>query len=65
MDGNKTPEICTSAELNVEKETILSLVKQLNDGLTTNSITPEQEEKLREDISDLQMNYLIGTLFED
>jgi hypothetical protein len=48
-----------------EKETILSLVKQLTTGLVTNTLTPEQEEKLREDISDLQMNYIIGDLLED
>jgi hypothetical protein len=48
-----------------EKETILQLVKQLNDGLAANTLTPEQEERLREDISDLQMNFIISDLLTD
>ena len=48
-----------------EKETILRLVKELDDGLAANTLTPEQEEQLREDISDLQMNVIVGDLLED
>jgi hypothetical protein len=48
-----------------EKETILQLVKQLNDGLASNTLTPEQEENLRDEIGRLQMNIIIGDLLLD
>lgn len=48
-----------------EKETILQLVKQLNDGLAASTLTPEQEENLRDEISGLQMNFIIGDLLAD
>ena len=51
--------------METEKETIFKLIEQLNKGLEDSTITPEQEEKMRDDIGDLQMNYIIGTLFED
>lgn len=48
-----------------DRETIDKLVDQLNQGLTEGTLTPDQEEKLRDEISDLQMNLLIGNLLLD
>ena len=48
-----------------EKEVIFKLIEQLNKGLEDGTITPEQEEKMRDDIGDLQMNVIVGDLFED
>ena len=48
-----------------EKEVIFKLIEQLNKGLEDGTVTPEQEEKIRDDISGLQMNVNIGDLFED
>lgn len=47
-----------------EKEVIFRLIDELNKGLAEGTITPEQEEKMREDIGDLQMNVIVGDLFE-
>ena len=48
-----------------DRETIDKLVDQLNQGLTDCTLTPDQEEKLRDEISSLQMNVIVGELFED
>ena len=47
-----------------DRETIAKLVDELNQGLTNGTLTPDQEEKLREDIGDLQMNVIIGDLLD-
>jgi hypothetical protein len=47
-----------------DRETIAKLVDELNQGLTKGTLTPDQEEKLREDIGDLQMNIIIGDLLD-
>jgi hypothetical protein len=47
-----------------EKEVIFRLIDELNKGLAEGTITPEQEEKMRDDIGDLQMNVITGDLFE-
>jgi hypothetical protein len=46
-----------------EKTSIMNLVDELNRRINADTITPEEEEKMRDDIGDLQMNYVIGTLF--
>jgi hypothetical protein len=48
-----------------DRETIAKLVDELNQGLTEGTLTPEQEENLRDEISSLQMNMLIGNLLLD
>jgi hypothetical protein len=48
-----------------DRETIAKLVDELNQGLTNGTLTPDQEESLREDIGDLQMNVIVGDLLED
>jgi hypothetical protein len=48
-----------------DRETIAKLVDELNQGLTDGTLTPEQEENLRDEISGLQMNLLIGNLLLD
>jgi hypothetical protein len=48
-----------------DKETITNLIDQLNQGLTEGTLTPKQEENLREEIGDLQMNLIIGDLLVD
>lgn len=48
-----------------DRETIAKLVDELNQGLADGTLTPEQEETLREDIGDLQMNVIIGDLLLD
>lgn len=48
-----------------DRETITKLIEELKQGLADGTLTPEQEENLREDIGDLQMNVIIGDLFED
>ena len=48
-----------------EKEVIFRLVEQLNKGLAAGTLTADQEEKLRDDISDLQMNVIVGDLLKD
>jgi hypothetical protein len=48
-----------------DRETITKLVDELNQGLTEGTLTPEQEETLREEIGDLQINLLIGDLLVD
>jgi hypothetical protein len=48
-----------------DRETILRLVKELNDGLSTNTLTPDQAENLRDEIGNLQMNLIIGDLLVD
>ena len=48
-----------------DRETIAKLVDELHQGLSEGTLTPEQEEKLREDIGDLQMNVIIGDLLLD
>jgi len=45
-----------------EKETILKLIAELNRRIDEGTITPEEEEKFRDDIGDLQMNYILGLL---
>jgi hypothetical protein len=47
-----------------DRETISKLVDELNQGLADGTLTPDQEEKLREDIGDLQMNVIIGDLLD-
>ena len=47
-----------------DRTTIAKLVDKLNQGLTEGTLTPDQEEKLREDIGDLQMNIIIGDLLD-
>ena len=47
-----------------DRETIDKLFDQLNQGLTEGTLTPEQEETLREEIGDLQMNVIIGDLLD-
>jgi hypothetical protein len=48
-----------------DRETIAKLVDELNQGLIKGTLTPEQEENLRDEISSLQMNVIVGDLFED
>lgn len=48
-----------------DRETITKLIDELNQGLADGTLTPEQEETLREDIGDLQMNIIIGDLLLD
>jgi hypothetical protein len=48
-----------------DRETIAKLVDELNQGLADGVLTPEQEENLRDEISSLQMNLLIGNLLLD
>jgi hypothetical protein len=48
-----------------DRETIAKLVDELNQGLTEGTLSPEQEENLREEIGDLQMNVIIGDLLTD
>lgn len=47
-----------------DRETIIKLIDKLNQGLIDGTLTPDQEEKLREDIGDLQMNVSIGDLID-
>jgi hypothetical protein len=47
-----------------DRETIAKLIDELNQGLADGTLTPDQEEKLREDIGDLQMNVIIGDLLD-
>jgi hypothetical protein len=48
-----------------DRETIAKLVDELNQGLADGTLAPNQEEKLRDEIGDLQMNIIIGDLFID
>lgn len=48
-----------------DRETIAKLVDELNQGLAEGTLAPEQEETLREEIGDLQMNLIIGDLLTD
>ena len=48
-----------------DRETIAKLIAELNQGLADGTLTPDQEEKLRDEIGDLQMNVLIGDLLTD
>ena len=48
-----------------DRETIAKLVDELNQRLTEGTLTPEQEENLRDEIGSLQMNVIVGDLFED
>jgi hypothetical protein len=48
-----------------EKEVILELVDELNQGLADGTLSPEQEENLRDEIGELQMNMIIGVLLSD
>ena len=47
-----------------DRETIAKLIDELNQGLADGTLIPDQEEKLREDIGDLQMNVIIGDLLD-
>ena len=51
--------------MTTEKEVIFRLIEELNKGLAEGTLTPDQEEKLRDEIGDLQMNVIVGELFED
>jgi hypothetical protein len=51
--------------MTAEKETVLTLIEELKKGLLDGTLTTDQEEKLRDDISDLQMNVIVGDLLED
>jgi hypothetical protein len=48
-----------------DREVIYKLIDELNQGLDKGTLLPEQEEKLREEIGDLQMNIIIGDLLND
>ena len=48
-----------------DRETINKLVDLLNQGLADGILTSDQEENLRDEISSLQMNMLIGNLLLD
>jgi hypothetical protein len=48
-----------------DRETIAKLVDELEQGLSEGTLTPDQEETLREEIGDLQMNVIIGDLLTD
>ena len=48
-----------------DRATIAKLIDELNQGLADGTLTPEQEEKLRDEIGDLQMNVIIGNLLLD
>lgn len=48
-----------------EKEVILELVDELNQGLADGTLSPEQEQNLRDEIGELQMNMIIGVLLSD
>jgi hypothetical protein len=48
-----------------DRETITKLIEELAQGLTEGTLTPEQEENLRDEISGLQMNIIIGDLLID
>jgi hypothetical protein len=51
--------------MTAEKETVLTLIEELNKGLVDGTLTSDQEEKLRDGIGDLQMNVIVGDLLED
>ena len=51
--------------MTAEKEPVLMLIEELNKGLVDGTLTADQEEKLRDDISDLQMNVIVGDLLKD
>ena len=50
--------------MSTDRELISILIDELEQGLTEGTLTPDQEEKLREEIGNLQMNIIIGELFE-
>jgi hypothetical protein len=51
--------------MSTDRELISTLINQLEQGLSEGTLTPAQEEKLREEIGNLQMNLLIGNLLLD
>jgi hypothetical protein len=51
--------------MSTDRELISTLINQLEQGLSESTLTPVQEEKLREEIGNLQMNLLIGNLLLD
>ena len=48
-----------------DRETIAKLVDELNQGLAGGTLTPVQEENLRDEIGNLQMNLIIGDQLTD
>ena len=48
-----------------DRETIDKLFDQLNQGLSDGTLTIVQEENLRDEIGNLQMNLIIGDLLVD
>lgn len=51
--------------MSTDRELISTLINELEQGLSEGTLTPAQEEKLREEIGNLQMNLLIGNLLLD
>lgn len=51
--------------MSTDRELISTLINELEQGLSEGTLTPVQEEKLREEIGNLQMNLLIGNLLLD
>ena len=48
--------------MSTDRELISTLINQLEQGLSEGTLTPAQEEKLREEIGNLQMNVIISDL---
>jgi hypothetical protein len=51
--------------MSTDRDLISILVDELEQGLCEGTLTPEQEEKLRDEIGNLQMNMIISNLLID
>ena len=51
--------------MSTDRELISTLINEREQGLSAGTLTLVQEEKLREEIGNLQMNLLIGNLLLD
>jgi hypothetical protein len=48
-----------------EKKSIMLMIEELNNRIAAGTISPEEEEVWREEIQDLQTNYILGTLLDE
>jgi hypothetical protein len=48
-----------------EQKAIMLMIEELNNRIASGTISPEEEEVWREEIQDLQTNFIIGTLLDD
>jgi len=48
-----------------EQKAIMLMIEELNNRIASGTMSPEEEAVWRDEIQDLQTNFIIGTLLED